>query len=102
MDVAPKNASGGGAGARVVKDPVCGMAVDPHVAKHKAEYRGLTYYFCPARFREEFAAEPARYVAAEPAKPESHAGIIHTCPMHPQIRQAGPGYCPICGMALEP
>lgn len=30
------------------------------------------------------------------------AGTIYTCPMHPQIRQVGPGHCPICGMALEP
>ena len=28
--------------------------------------------------------------------------VIYTCPMHPQIRQDGPGFCPICGMALEP
>jgi P-type Cu+ transporter len=30
------------------------------------------------------------------------AGVIYTCPMHPQIRQIGPGNCPICGMTLEP
>ncbi len=39
------------------------------------------------------------------AKPSTHAqpaGTIYTCPMHPQIRQPGPGSCPICGMALEP
>nr|WP_164835022.1 copper-translocating P-type ATPase [Sinorhizobium meliloti] len=29
-------------------------------------------------------------------------GVIYTCPMHPQVRQIGPGNCPICGMALEP
>src|SRR5579864_2917733 len=28
--------------------------------------------------------------------------VVYTCPMHPQIRQPGPGACPICGMALEP
>ena len=31
-----------------------------------------------------------------------NAGAIYTCPMHPQIRQVGPGNCPICGMTLEP
>ncbi len=38
------------------------------------------------------------------ANDESQApeGTIYTCPMHPQIRQVGPGNCPICGMALEP
>ncbi|MEF3367083.1 copper-translocating P-type ATPase [Methylocystis sp. 9N] len=32
----------------------------------------------------------------------NETGVIYTCPMHPQIRQIGPGNCPICGMALEP
>ncbi|WP_342363780.1 copper-translocating P-type ATPase [Terrarubrum flagellatum] len=35
-------------------------------------------------------------------EPQSASGSIYTCPMHPQIRRAGPGFCPICGMALEP
>src|SRR5271154_4371948 len=38
--------------------------------------------------------------SASPAPIE--AGVIYTCPMHPQIRQVGPGNCPICGMTLEP
>jgi P-type Cu+ transporter len=86
-----------------VKDPVCGMTVDPHTAKHRAEHAGRTYYFCADRCRTKFEADPARCLGpaqahAEPVKP----GTIYTCPMHPQIRQAGPGSCPICGMALEP
>src|SRR6266567_2624461 len=40
--------------------------------------------------------------AAEPSQAPVPAGTIYTCPMHPQIRQVGPGHCPICGMALEP
>jgi len=40
--------------------------------------------------------------AAEPAAGAAVAGTIYTCPMHPEIRQIGPGSCPICGMALEP
>jgi Cu+-exporting ATPase len=41
--------------------------------------------------------------ARSPAKPPpAPDGTIYTCPMHPQIRQVGPGVCPICGMALEP
>ncbi|WP_119421609.1 heavy metal translocating P-type ATPase [Desertibaculum subflavum] len=86
------------------KDPVCGMMVDPHTAKHRAEHAGRTYYFCNPRCREKFVAEPARYLqpaAAKPAAPVP-AGAIYTCPMHPEIRQVGPGDCPICGMALEP
>jgi Cu+-exporting ATPase len=87
-----------------VKDPVCGMLVDPHTAKHRAEHEGRTYYFCNPRCREKFVAEPARYLepaAAKPAPPVPE-GAIYTCPMHPEIRQVGPGDCPICGMALEP
>jgi P-type Cu+ transporter len=81
-----------------VKDPVCGMTVDPASAKHKSDHGGQTYHFCGPKCREKFAAEPSRYIAAKPAP----AGTIYTCPMHPQIRQVGPGACPICGMALEP
>jgi Cu+-exporting ATPase len=84
-------------------DPVCGMAVDPHTAKHRHAHHGHTYYFCSAGCRAKFAADPERYLdkdarAADPV-PE---GTIYTCPMHPEIRHAGPGSCPICGMALEP
>lgn len=88
-----------------VKDPVCGMWVDPHVAKHRAEHKGQPYYFCSAGCREKFLVEPARYidlsVGAAEAEPVVE-GTIYTCPMHPEIRQIGPGSCPICGMALEP
>src|SRR5215213_785045 len=84
-------------------DPVCGMTVHPHTAKHRHEHKGHTYYFCSAGCRTKFAADAAKYLendqrAAEPM-PE---GTIYTCPMHPEIRQVGPGSCPICGMALEP
>ena len=93
----------GVAAAHLVKDPVCGMDVDPHTAKHRTEYRGRTYYFCSARCRERFEAEPQKYLAPEPVKAEPvPEGTIYTCPMHPEIRQVGPGSCPICGMALEP
>src|SRR5688572_17635565 len=86
-----------------VLDPVCGMTVDPHTAKHRHQYQGRSYYFCSAGCRAKFAADPDKYLekdkrAAEPV-PE---GTIYTCPMHPEVRQVGPGSCPICGMALEP
>nr|WP_244431892.1 heavy metal translocating P-type ATPase [Rhodopseudomonas sp. B29] len=89
--------------AKVI-DPVCGMSVAPATAKHRFDYQGQTYYFCAARCREKFAADPVSYLdkskaSPEPAMPE---GTIYTCPMDPQIRQIGPGTCPICGMALEP
>ena len=77
------------------------MKVDPHAAKHKAAHAGTTYYFCSAKCREQFEADPVRYVTPR-KRPPAPAGTIYTCPMHPQIRQVGPGSCPICGMALEP
>ena len=88
-----------------VKDPVCGMMVDPHTTQHKAEHAGRPYYFCSAGCRAKFLAEPERYLdpAAAAAKAEPvPEGTIYTCPMHPEIRQVGPGSCPICGMGLEP
>ena len=91
-------------GEHRVKDPVCGMWVDPHTSEHRAEHNGQSYYLCSAGCREKFLADPAHYldpsIAARPKSvPE---GTIYTCPMHPEIRQVGPGSCPICGMALEP
>jgi P-type Cu+ transporter len=83
-------------------DPVCGMTVNPATTPHHADYKGEAYHFCSAGCRSKFIANPLRYI--EPtllakAVPES---TEYTCPMHPEIRQVGPGTCPICGMALEP
>ena len=95
----PHNAAGA-----VVVDPVCGMTVDPATSKHRTDYRGETYHFCSAGCRTKFEAAPQQLL--EKSKGTQHAdvpsGTIYTCPMHPQIRQDGPGSCPICGMALEP
>jgi Cu+-exporting ATPase len=91
------------AGASI--DPVCGMSVDPAKTPHRRTHRGQTYHFCSGGCAAKFAADPARYLHESPqarlAGP-APAGAIYTCPMHPEIRQAGPGSCPICGMALEP
>lgn len=84
-----------------VIDPVCGMTVDPHTAKHRAEHNGHTYYFCNPNCRTKFIADPAKYLGPREPEPVIE-GAIYTCPMHPEIRQEGPGSCPICGMALEP
>ncbi|HET7849246.1 MAG TPA: heavy metal translocating P-type ATPase [Pseudolabrys sp.] len=82
-------------------DPVCGMTVDPHTARHRADYRGHPYYFCSAGCRAKFVADPQKYLRAREPEPVIE-GAIYTCPMHPEIRRQGPGSCPICGMALEP
>lgn len=87
-----------------VVDPVCGMQVDSATTPHRTAHAGKDYYFCSASCREKFVADPMKYSApqAPPAATPAPAGTIYTCPMHPEIRQEGPGTCPICGMALEP
>jgi len=83
-------------------DPVCGMTVDPASCRHRYDHAGRTYYFCAAGCRGKFAADPDKYLNKTTAGEPTAEGVIYTCPMHPQVRQAGPGSCPICGMALEP
>ncbi|MFW6020572.1 MAG: heavy metal translocating P-type ATPase [Guyparkeria sp.] len=85
-----------------VTDPVCGMQVDPATSEHRSEYDGETYHFCSSGCRERFDEDPERYLSGEAAAEDADPAAIHTCPMHPEIRQQGPGSCPICGMALEP
>ena len=89
--------------AAVARDPVCGMTVDPATSKHRFDYRGETFHFCSAGCRTKFAADPVSWLEKD-RKPKTAVpeGTIYTCPMHPEIRQVGPGSCPICGMALEP
>jgi len=95
-------------GPEGLKDPVCGMAVTTD-SEHQVEHEGHPYYFCSARCRSKFVADPARYLSAEAGPPGAEAppppgapGTIYTCPMHPEIRQDHPGDCPKCGMSLEP
>jgi Cu+-exporting ATPase len=86
-------------------DPVCGMRVDPDHAAGTSTYRGETYYFCSPGCKSKFENNPERYLHPD-AKPElmqpEMASVEYTCPMHPEVRQIGPGSCPKCGMALEP
>jgi len=86
------------------KDPVCGMTVKPE-SPHRYQYHDTEYRFCSAKCLAKFQATPEDYLnkPASPETPEAkHAGVIYTCPMHPEIHQPGPGACPKCGMALEP
>lgn len=96
----------------LVKDPVCGMTVDPARAVHRLNQGGATYHFCSAKCLDRFRADPDHYLnppgtdaavqSRASGSPEAAQGTVWTCPMHPEIRRAGPGSCPICGMALEP
>jgi Cu+-exporting ATPase len=92
-------------------DPICGMTVAAD-SPRRFDFGGTTYLFCSDHCLKKFSADPAKY-AAKPDLPAheddtSHGsetaspGTIYTCPMHPEIRQPGPGVCPKCGMALEP
>ena len=88
-----------------MKDPVCGMQVDPAKAAGTSHDQGQTYYFCSRSCLGKFEAAPERYLNPKPAAPHGHTSgdtREYTCPMHPEVRQIGPGACPKCGMALEP
>ena len=92
-----------GMDARLERDPVCSMTVEPTTARHRREHDGRTYWFCSEGCARKFEATPADYLNGQPqSSREASTDAIYTCPMHPEIEQAGPGDCPICGMALEP
>ncbi len=95
------------AGVDETIDPVCGMRVDPAKTPHRHARGGADYFFCSAGCRAKFAADPDKYLHPVPAPATADRdgradSTIYTCPMHLEIRQVGPGHCPICGMALEP
>jgi Cu+-exporting ATPase len=86
------------------EDPVCGMDVDPDDAE-KSTHLGQEFYFCSTHCVEEFRKNPNEYLdetLKQKRAAEGPKDALYTCPMHPQIKQVGPGTCPICGMALEP
>ena len=91
-----------------VWDLVCRMKVDPSNAAASIEHQGATAYFCSQGCAAKFRAAPDKYIQAKPDTPASHPPAKtepqreYTCPMHPEVKQSGPGSCPKCGMALEP
>lgn len=87
-----------------IKDPVCGMAVDPEATEHRCDWRGHTHYFCCIGCLDRFRADPQAMLdrAANDRDGPVVPGAQYTCPMHPEVVQDGPGECPECGMALEP
>jgi P-type Cu+ transporter len=96
-------------GAPTVKDPVCGMDVNPATAAGSIERHGTTYHFCSQKCLAKFKQNPEQFVGGSPKavvqpSPELSAppGTQYTCPMHPEIVRDAAGVCPICGMALEP
>lgn len=92
-----------------IKDPVCGMIVDPDTTGQRVVHGEATFLFCSDHCRQKFEDTPGRYLTAPDAPaasggslPAGEGTVEYTCPMHPEIRQPSPGACPICGMALEP
>jgi len=104
----PKANEQSGTSPLLTVDPVCGMTVDPATATITARHEHKTFYFCSEKCRSKFVADPLKFIdpAAGPTSSRQptaiESGVIYTCPMHPEVRQLGPGFCPICGMALEP
>lgn len=88
--------------AGMVRDPVCGMMVDPAAGKPHMAYKGHEYHFCSQGCHDKFKADPEKYLTAQSAAVPAVKGAQYTCPMHPEIISDAPGSCPICGMALEP
>ena len=96
--------------SKTVRDPVCGMTVDPATTPHHASHAGRDVHFCSAKCKAKFVAAPEAYELAPPSPASAHVAqttaadedVDYTCPMHPEVVQKGPGSCPICGMALEP
>ncbi len=89
----------------MVKDPVCGMTVNPAKAAGSAEHEGVQYWFCGKSCLAKFQTTPETYIKvadAPPAPAPAAPGAEYTCPMHPEVVRDRPGPCPICGMALEP
>lgn len=100
-----KHASSPAPSSDTVKDPVCGMDVDPNNAAGSFEHKGATFHFCSTHCLNKFQKNPESFLdeeAKETKAAEQPADAIYTCPMHPEVKQVGPGSCPICGMALEP
>lgn len=95
-------------GSDLLKDPVCGIVVTEQ-SPHRLVHSGKFYCFCSEGRQGKFAADPQRYVPSSYAAPlinqlhtSASAGVIYTCPIHPEIRQDHPDSCPKCGMTLEP
>jgi len=95
-----------------VKDPVCGMTVDPATARFSAEHGGQTYYFCSAGCEQKFRSSPQAFLTAGSADAAhrhqaprsgdpSPRARVYFCPMDAEVQQDHPGACPKCGMALE-
>lgn len=97
------------------QDPVCGMTVSAEGSLQHT-HEGTVHFFCSEGCLGRFRENPENFLSPDEPARDQHKGhradvlnhesasapVIHTCPMHPEVRQDGPGSCPKCGMALEP
>ncbi len=101
------NPNGSGVDPAPMQDPVCGMDVAGDTP-HRLTHQGVENLFCSAGCLEKFEADPTSYIGDGPSltakeqAPEHASSGTYTCPMHPEVRQDGPGACPKCGMSLDP
>ncbi len=88
----------------MVKDPICGMTTEATEESVTSIYQGTTYYFCSKSCKKKFDKAPETFVVQKTTSQPTEtkrSDALYTCPMHADVRQAGPGVCPKCGMALE-
>ena len=92
-------------GAKLVRDPVCGMSVDPATASERADFGGSTYYFCSPGCRTKFERDPARY-SAEVVQLEHTGHLIHSHDMAAmpggEMTREQSAIDPVCGMSVDP
>ncbi len=77
-----------------ITDPVCKMTIEEKDAVGSSIHEGNTYHFCSEACKDKFDENPATYTGEEvpvSKKEFSEKVVIHTCPMHPEVRQEGPG-----------
>ena len=82
-----------------VKDPVCGMTVNPATAKARVEHAGREYFFCCGGCAEKFRAQPESYLAPKPAAPLMQILPAAAAMPAPPVAMAKD---PVCGMSVDP
>ncbi len=90
-------------------DPVCGMSTEKKDNFLHHVHGEETFFFCSEHCLEKFTADPGAYIKDQKHGDSENVSNtlqdkknMYTCPMHPEVKQEGPGSCPKCGMALEP
>ena len=87
----------------LVRDPVCGMDIDPNDSGDQVECESGIYFFCSPHCRKKFEQNSSRFLVKRvEVRVERSDKAIYICPMHPEMVSGKPGNCPKCGMPMEP